>query len=875
MTKEDIMMNQIVSANEQKVVIDCATATANDKMGNTPEERELKTQKRKTKLLPLPLTNEEAKEQQDHIARACMVYISKLTSNEVPTPLTYEEFTRLINDNKTFAIQCQINNLLDKHNGDKYACKEEYDALKRKQYSILPHCNAYEGDGKRSKDNLIHASSKVMLDIDGIDDPKGLFDTLTPEQRRQFNIALAYITPSKQGLRLIFNRLHGETIHEAQVRMAAALGFQPDAKEFDTAVCDPQRASVLVPKSMILYVNKDLFYFADEEEKQATWAEFDAIDRNGKNGNNGNSKAEKTSTHVQQPEKQNTTTTEDRPTTFLYQGVEVPYSSIIDQLILAELKTTTVPQQGQRHPTYLTIVKNLKLICDYDVDWMFDIIPSFALSEEERRKILNNHKQKTLDCYPAALTRALALAKRDTENGQIQDNNDILDPNSLPFPEKVPEFLQALFSNVPETHQRQLLLWCLPFLGACGTGLRFNYREQISSLSFMSILFSRTAGGKSTLINKITQLLLKQIMEEDEERKNRDREYRDQMDKYNRSKKANAEKPENQHCDFTRFNPVRLSLTHIFRMLEASMYRDGYDHKQDPLHLIAYTDEVDDLVQSEQAGTWSQKKSVYKHAFHNEMDGTGTITSGCITVPIYYNWSALGTIGSIYKFLDLHDQEGGLVNRIMFAELPDDTFGDGLEIPDYSAKNRDIILDACYRLSEAQGLYYAPIVDDKIRAWAKEKQNIGNQTRNLSIATFFKRAAAVGARFAYILAYLNGSASHSQRKAFSKKVTEDMNNAADWGVFLAEYVFQWQLLLFGDDLNKAQQNNNYKAGQSAKRYAALNFLATLPHSFTRDEFNAQAALAGKSEGNARKMICDWQAKGRIIKNDDGTFTKVS
>ena len=53
MTKEDIMMNQIVSANEQKVVIDCATA--NDKMGNTPEERELKTlKKRKTKLTPPP-----------------------------------------------------------------------------------------------------------------------------------------------------------------------------------------------------------------------------------------------------------------------------------------------------------------------------------------------------------------------------------------------------------------------------------------------------------------------------------------------------------------------------------------------------------------------------------------------------------------------------------------------------------------------------------------------------------------------------------------------------------------------------------------------------------------------------------------------------
>ena len=53
MTKEDIMMNQIVSANEPKVVIDCATA--NDKMGNTPEERELKTlKKRKTKLTPPP-----------------------------------------------------------------------------------------------------------------------------------------------------------------------------------------------------------------------------------------------------------------------------------------------------------------------------------------------------------------------------------------------------------------------------------------------------------------------------------------------------------------------------------------------------------------------------------------------------------------------------------------------------------------------------------------------------------------------------------------------------------------------------------------------------------------------------------------------------
>lgn len=889
MTKEDILCNQILSAAQPKTVIDCATAI--DKMGNTQEEREVK-KKRKIKLIPLPLTPEEAKEQQDIMARARMVYISKLTTNEVPTPLTYEEFKRLANDNKTFAIQCQINNLLDQHNGDKYACKEEYDALKRKQYSILPHCNAYDGDGHRSKDNLIHASGLAMLDIDGIDNPRALFDQLTKAQLITLGVVLAYITPSKQGLRLIFKRLHGETIHEAQVRMAAELGIQPDAKEFDTAVCDPQRASVLVPKSLILYVNKELFYFNDEQEKLDTWAEFDQIDRNGKTECESTNNVK---TNIAQPSsciahniatpsscETNIATPSSceahRPTSYNYQGVEIPYSSIIDQLILGELKTTTTPSVGQRHPTYLTVVKNLKLITDYDIDWMFDIIPSFDLPAEERRDILKNHKKKTLSNFPAKLTAALALAKRDTENNAAhsQDDNGTLDPNSIPFPKVMPPLFEAILSNVPEPYWRQMIVWCLPFLGACGTGLRFKYREQINSLSFMTILFAKTSGGKSSLVNKITKLLLKQIVEEDEQRVNIQREYEQKLEKYNRSRKANAERPEDPHCDFRRKQTVRMSLTHIYRNLQNSMYRDGYDHKQDPLHLIAWTDEINDLIQTEKAGTWSEKKTLYCHSFHNEEDGNGTITSGYMSAPIFYNWAALGTPDKLRQFLDPSDNEGGLVNRIIFAALPEDPDDDGIEILDYSQKNTEAILDACFRLSEAHGTYYAPIVDQKIKEWVDEKKKIYKQTKNEAIRILKNRSAAMGAKAAYLLAYLNGSASHSQRKTFSKKVTEDMNNAADWGVFLAEFIFQWQLLLWADDLNKATQNAYYyNAGATAKGYAALNFLASLPHTFSRDEYNAQAALAGKSEGNARKMICDWLSKGRIVKNDDDTYTKVS
>ena len=885
MTKEDILCNQILSAYEPKTVIDCATA--NEKMGNTEELRDLKMKKKKIKPLPLP----ESEENTDNPSLARMVYISKLRTNEEPTPLTYSEFLRLVmKDNKTFAIQAQINDLLLEHNGDKYACKDKYDELKSRQYSLLPHCSGYEGDGKRKKENLIHASGLAMLDLDGIDNPRQLFYQLKEGGHfSELQIALAYITPSNRGLRLIFKRLHGETIHDAQLRMAAQVGIEPDAKEFDTAVCDPARASVLVPRSLMLYAKKEHFYFADENEKQATWEHFDKIDRYGNNNiiatpassenNIIATPASSENTNIAQPSSSENTNIE-RPTTYNYQGVEIPYLSIIDQLILGELKKTT-PDKGQRHNTYIEVVKNLKIICDYDKKWMFDIIPSFDLPEEERRDILDYHSRRyNRQGLPSKLQQA--LAKAVVQNIQEDDNeNNTLEPNQIPLPQLLPPIFDTILAPIPEPYKRQMIVWCLPFLGACGTGLRFIYRKQVSSLSFMTIIYGGTGVGKSSLVCKITKLLLKQIQDEDEERAKKQREYELQMDKYNRSRKANAERPQDPHCNYARRQSVRMSLTHIYKLLQNSMYRDGYDHKQDPEHIIGWTDEVDDLIQSENAGKWSEKKPLYKHAFHNEDDGTGTVTSGSICIPIFYNWAALGTFEKLQKFIDYSDHEGGLVNRIIFAQLPDDRGGNGVEIDDYTESQTDIILDACSRLSQAKGMYYCPVIDEKIAQWVKEKTQLFLETENVAVDILKNRSAAMGARAAYLVAFLTNALLTSPAKKYSKKMEKDMNIAADFGLFVAEYVFQNQMVLWGDDLNQTQKAKavSVSAAQCASGFAALNFLSSLPHEFSKEYYIQQAALAGKSDVNIRKMLCDWQKKGRVVKtgtdeNGIELFTKI-
>ena len=185
------------------------------------------------------------------ISRIC---IQPSISSGKPTPATWSQIELAMRQPAVQDICDQIK-LLDGKDPD------ELSRLKKRLPVITPHACRFRGDGSRKSDNAV-PSGLVMLDIDHIDDPREFYaehilPALSPnspiasspiansqspiansEASHSPAIHFVAITPSGHGLRLIAERNPGESIPEAQMRVAAACNLP----EFDAVTKDLARA---------------------------------------------------------------------------------------------------------------------------------------------------------------------------------------------------------------------------------------------------------------------------------------------------------------------------------------------------------------------------------------------------------------------------------------------------------------------------------------------------------------------------------------------------------------------------------------------------------------------------------------------------------
>ena len=167
---------------------------------------------------------------------------------------------------------CDQIKLLDGNDPDEMA------RLKRQLPVITPHACRFTGDGTRKSANAV-PSGLVMLDIDHIDNPRDFFSrcifpvlstastaselptTGAAElQRSDPKIHFVAITPSGHGLRIIAERKPGESIPDAQSRIADLCRLS----EYDSVTTDLARASFLMPWSYVLYCEPLGLDFKDE-----------------------------------------------------------------------------------------------------------------------------------------------------------------------------------------------------------------------------------------------------------------------------------------------------------------------------------------------------------------------------------------------------------------------------------------------------------------------------------------------------------------------------------------------------------------------------------------------------------------------------------
>ena len=759
-----------------------------------------------------------------------------------PALCTREKWDELIDSPEVKKI-CEQIAALDEH-ADDYADRKQ--ALKKRLPVIIPHAASFR-NGKRVSADAV-PSGLAMLDVDHVENPKEwwakLFNGQINEQMvhdKMVNdkIYLVAITASGHGIRIIGERmsispqdglghtwkrsisgngLSGvaglESIEQAQMRIAQVLSI----KEYDAVTKDLARASYVVPREYILWINEEgLFSEQDRDDLLQLVSFLPALPPH---------------------EDKKDTSYEDA---LSYRGI--PYTDIIDQLLIATGNGGGAVQ-GERNTVYFSLANYMRYICDFNAELLLRVLPDFGLSEPERRQAISSAIGRPRKSQmPLVLQSAIAVCERESLSGaqgvRPQKATD------LPLPE-LPRLLRLVCKRLPMEYRPAMVIASLPVLGTLATRIRFEYLDrQEQSLSFFSCITAPAASGKS-FIRKPLDLLLTPINEQDAIEREKEQAYKDKL----RASKNSKNQPEDPHA-CPRNNGVAISIAKLLQLLT---YAEGK-------HLIGIGEEMDTLVKSERAGVWSQKSDIYRLAFDNAEYGQAYMSDASFNahIKVYYNLLLTGTPNSMKRFFK--DLENGLATRVCFAQLPDTSFTEIPVFAPYTEGEKAEIIRWARQLDAEQGTISCPQVGAVISDWLERKRQQAIDADSHAMDTLRRRAGVIGFR-AGMLCYL----------LENRKFTRTVGKFAEW---VAEYIFRNQMELWGEQME--QELTGALDVMSGERGTATSLLDLLPEQFTTADLiklRARKNQSVKSEA-IRKLLQRWRNNRRIEKTAENNWTKLA
>ena len=408
---------------------------------------------------------------------------------------TPELFHKAIQSKVVKDVCAQIEDALESRRRGEMS-KEDFETLKsqlKKRLPILtPH--ATFKDGRRTNKSAI-PSGLSIYDKDHITNPRGWWE----EKKKSLDkavldlIVLIHVTPSGEGLRLVFVIPDGMSLAEAQKWMSEKL----EDEEYDVCVKDLARPSFIVPQDYILFINEEELFKDRKPAGEAApgWSggqeggtgAWNAPERrlpggglasgeasSGEaSGDNGNHKVQSSNLKVQsknvqdnrlsgtdshravssgsavqpaQPANSNGADAGHLSAAGVPQnadGVEsaqifpneyqgIPYSSLVAKLI--ELLGGE-PQHGSRNTFIFTLACYLRYICDDNAAWIKQVIPTFG--EEKKRAFTTVDSacsRKQSFRMPSVVSKAIQLVRND-EVKQMAGNYDDSDFGDINNPE--------------------------------------------------------------------------------------------------------------------------------------------------------------------------------------------------------------------------------------------------------------------------------------------------------------------------------------------------------------------------------------------------------------------------------------------------------
>ena len=738
--------------------------------------------------------------------------------------------------------------------------QEDYDTLKTKLKAKLPILTPHATfkNGRRLNADAI-PSGLSIYDKDHITDPKAWWQAKSEELKAKnpaaFNsILLVHITPSMEGLRLVFIIPDGMNLAEAQKWMSEQL----DDKEYDVCVKDLARPSFIVPEDYILYINEEELFKDRTPAYPSAAAKGSASGCNAlASGSDSNHKVQSSNPKVQSKDdvqdNQLPGTNGNRAVfPAEYQGI--PYPVIIEKLV--ELLGGE-PQHGSRNSFIFTLSCYLRYLCDDNAAWIKQVIPVFG--EEQKRAFATVDSacgRKQSFRMPSIVRKAIQLVRNDevkqmTGNYDDSDFGDINNPESYFFqihqmPRKLPKLIKLLISKTPKIYKPAVSQAIFPPLATHLCETRFRYLDNVEhEATISSILCAPTGSGKEAITQPINHIMA-DIRKRDAEQRERERLWKDECNRKG-SNKDRRERPQGliiQEVNIDMTNPA-----FVLRMKEAENH--FLYSKVNELNLF-------DALK----GKTNQHFRIMELAFDlgnygQDRVGTQSVTE---TVKVRFNWNACCTPKKCRDYFRRVVTDGP-VSRITFCTI--DRRPCGSELPvygTYDAAFDEQLKPYIDNLVKARGAVECPEALKLAQKLLDENALFARLSQDVVFENLSFRANVIAYLKACVLYVANGM-----------KWEKSIEDFVRWS---ERYDLYCKLKLFGQMIYDADRELDCLP-KTAPR-GPKNLLEMLPEEFSLKDYANLRREQGFDDNRKRTMdaVYQWVSRGYVVKllKDDSADT---
>ena len=698
--------------------------------------------------------------------------------------------------------------------------KEDYEELKNREKKRLPifTFHATFPGGRRLNADAV-PTGLSMYDIDHLDAPREYFAHAVEERKEELGIVLAHVTPSMEGLRLVFIIPAGLSLEEAQRWMSQQL----DDPNYDQSVKDLARSSFAVPEEYILYI--------DEERLFSTVAAATTPPVG----------------HPSSPEEGNLDTSHVNPNLDTFKGI--PYSEIIKQWFIL---SGGEPAQGERNTKLHRLAYHLRHITDNNEGLLLKIMPRYGLSEEEMKSLIHSACTATWCGMPRMMQEVVENVKMKMKNEEsaASDGNPSLHSsvkNAPPeMPKKLPPLIDLLVSRTPDLYKPAVAHAVFPSLAAHLHRVRFKYIDNVEhEATLMNVLMAGTGAGKDCISEPINRIMA-DIRERDARNLERERQWKQEVN----SKGANKDKrqrPEGliiQEIDADMTNPA-----FVMRTAEA----DGH-------FLYTKLNEIDQFDALRGSGRGAQQFQIMCLAFDpGNRYGQTRVGSQSVTekVTIRFNWNAATTIlkGKRYFSKVLTD---GPISRINFCTIPEREIGADMPVyGTYDAAFDEELRPYIENLVRATGLVDCPEAYKLAKKLCEENAEFARLSQSRVYENFSFRANVIAYLKACVLYVANG-----------EKWDKTLEDFVRWSL---QYDMWCKMEFFGEAIEAANQ----EAVCGRKIHTGpRNLLELLPDEFTTADAERLRQMQGMDTQGTKNMLRLWKSRGYVSVVSDISYRKL-